>query len=81
VAREFLSVRWRPTNQKSAQASARTSTPATTIPAIAPLERERLWWEEEGEAVEEGVLSSGTFSPGCSIMSELFMEASWAASE
>jgi hypothetical protein len=74
-------VRWRPTNQKSAQAKARTSTPATTIPTIAPLERERLWWEDEGVEVEEGVLSFGTLSPGWSMMSELFIEASWAASE
>jgi hypothetical protein len=31
--------------------------------------------------VDEGVDSSGTFSPGWSMMSELFIEASWAASE
>ena len=74
-------MRWRPTNQKSAQARARTKTPATTIPAIAPLEREIPWWEGEGEEVEEGVDSSGTFSPGWSIISELFIEVSWAASE
>lgn len=27
---------------------------------------------------EVGVASSGTFSPGCNIMSELFMEFNWA---
>ena len=37
--------------------------------------------EEEEVDAEEGVDSSGTGSPGCSIMFVRLMEASWAARE
>lgn len=86
-----FSVRWRPTNQKSAHASASTTTPATTIPAIAPPERVTPWWTAAAEVctvddVEDGVDdvvgeetdSSGGGSPGWSITVAFWMESSWS---
>jgi len=43
LAKEVFSVRCLPTNQNNAQARASTTTPATTIPAMAPLERDTPW--------------------------------------
>lgn len=89
--KECFSVRWRPTNQKSAQARASTATPATTIPAIAPPERVTPCLVAAGEVctvdvvgdgvdeeVSEKVDSAGIGSLGWSIIVARWIESSWS---